>query len=410
MPDDDLPLDLFNPFDPAVQLDPYPSFHKLRELAPVLDTPIGATVFSRWADCSQILRDPHFSSASEHQQSGARQMREQMAKSMGYERLSKMADTLLLFLDPPDHTRIRQLVSKAFTPRTVEQLRPKIDDLVAGLLDDAVAKGEMDLIPDLAYPLPVVVICELLGVPPQDHERFQGWSKTLAAMIDPIADPTLLAGAEKAVIAFDDFFHELLEERRTNPGDDLLTALLQAEEEGERLREDELLSLAILLLVAGHETTMNLIGNGMLALFRHPDELSVLRDDPTRIRNGVEEFLRFDPPVQFTARTATADVLVGDRQMHKGDAAFVLIGAANRDPAQFADPDRLDLARPEANRHLAFSSGIHYCLGAALARVEAQSAIGQLVSRFPNLAQAGDERRRPNINLRGLESLPLQLA
>lgn len=406
---DDLPLDLFNPFDLAVQLDPYPSFHKLRELAPVLDTPIGATVFSRWADCSQILRDPHFSSASEHHESGARQMREQMATTMGFERLSKMADTLLLFLDPPDHTRIRSLVSKAFTPRTVEQLRPKIDDIVAGLLDEALAKGEMDLIPDLAYPLPVVVICELLGVPAADHARFQGWSKTLAAMIDPIADPSLLAGAEQAVIAFDDFFHELLEERRTNPGDDLLTALLQAEEEGERLSEDELLSLAILLLVAGHETTMNLIGNGMLALFRHPDQLESLRRDASSIRNGVEEFLRYDPPVQFTARTATADVTVGGREMHRGDAAIVLIGAANRDPSQFPDPDRLDLTRAEANRHLAFSSGIHYCLGAALARVEAQSAIGQLVSRFPHLAQAGDERRRPNINLRGLESLPLQL-
>ena len=406
---DDLPLGLFNPFDPAVQLDPYPSFHKLRQLAPVLDTPIGATVFSRWADCSQILRDPHFSSASEHQESGARQLRERMARSMGFERLSKMADTLLLFLDPPDHTRIRQLVSKAFTPRTVEQLRPKIDELVSGLLDDAVAKGEMDLIPDLAYPLPVVVICELLGVPAADHERFQGWSKTLAAMIDPIADPSLLAGAEQAVMAFDDFFRELLEVRRANPGEDLLTALLHAEEEGERLSEDELLSLAILLLVAGHETTMNLIGNGMLALFRNPEQLQALRDDPTRIRNGVEEFLRFDPPVQFTARTATADVTVGGRLLHKGDATIVLIGAANRDPAQFAEPDRLDLSRPEANRHLAFSGGIHYCLGAALARVEAQSAIGQLVGRFPALAQADEERRRPNINLRGLESLPLQL-
>ena len=406
---DDLPLDLFNPFDPAVQLDPYPSFHKLRELAPVLDTPIGATVFSRWADCSQILRDPHFSSAPQHQERGARQVREQMATTMGFERLSKMADTLLLFLDPPDHTRIRSLVSKAFTPRTVERLRPKIDDVVAGLLDEAVAKGEMDLIPDLAYPLPVVVICELLGVPAADHARFQGWSKTLAAMIDPIADPSLLAGAEQAVVAFDDFFHELLEDRRTNPGDDLLTALLQAEEEGDRLSEDELLSLAILLLVAGHETTMNLIGNGMLALLRHPQQLESLRGDASSIRNGVEEFLRYDPPVQFTARTATADVTVGGREMHRGDAAIVLIGAANRDPAQFPDPDRLDLTRAEASRHLAFSSGIHYCLGAALARVEAQSAIGQLVSRFPHLAQAGAERRRPNINLRGLESLPLQL-
>ena len=406
----DDPLALFNPFDPAVQLDPYPSFHKLRELAPILDTPIGATVFSRWADCSQILRDPHFSSSSEHQGGGARQMREQMAKSMGYERLNRMAGTLLLFLDPPDHSRIRQLVNMAFTPRTVEQLRPKIDDLVTGLLDDAAARGEMDLIPDLAYPLPVVVICELLGVPPQDQERFQGWSKTLAAMIDPIADPSLLAAAEHAVVAFDEFFHELLEERRRHPGDDLLTALLQAEEEGQRLSEDELLSLAILLLVAGHETTMNLIGNGMLALFRHPDQLQRLRDDPSLTRNAIEEFLRFDPPVQFTARTATADVAVGERTMRKGESAFVLLGAANRDPAQFPDPDRLDVGRAEANRHLAFSSGIHYCLGAALARVEAQSAIGQVVNRFPKLAQAGDERRRPNINLRGLESLPLQLA
>ena len=405
----DNPLELFNPFDPAVQLDPYPSMHKLRELAPVLDTPIGATFFSRWTDCSQILRDPHFSSSPEHQEGGARLMREQMAKSMGFERLHTMADTLLLFLDPPDHSRIRQLVTKAFTPRTVELLRPKIDDLVAGLLDDAAEKGDMDLIPDLAYPLPVIVICELLGIPPADHERFQGWSKTLAAMIDPIADPSLLAGAEQAVIAFDEFFHELLEERRRRPGDDLLTALLHAEEEGERLSEDELLSLAILLLVAGHETTMNLIGNGMLALFRHPDQLQRLREDPSLTRNAIEEFLRFDPPVQFTARTATADVAVGGRTMHKGDGAFVLIGAANRDPAQFPEPDRLDVARPEANRHLAFSSGIHYCLGAALARVEAQSAIGQLVARFPRLAQAGEERRRPNLNLRGLESLPMVL-
>ena len=400
---------VFNPFDPAVQADPYPSFAVLRAEAPVLDTPLGMTVFSRYAEVAAILRDPRFSSSSKWDPPG-RALREQMAQSMGYSRLTKMAETLLLFLDAPDHTRIRGLVNKAFTPRTVEAMRPHIEQIVADLLDTAQEKGAIDVVPDLAYPLPVVVICELLGIPAADHERFQGWSKTLAAMIDPIADPTLLKGAEDAVIAFDDYFGELVADRRRAPGDDLLSAMIAAEEAGDRLTGDELLSLAILLLVAGHETTMNLIGNGVLALLRHPGEMQRLRDDPTLMRNAVEEFLRYDPPVQFTARTATTDVEVRGRTFAQGEGGILIIGSANHDDAQFPEPERLDVGRPEANRHLAFSAGMHYCLGAALARVEAQVAIGRLLERFSSIEQAGPERRRPNINLRGLESLPLQLS
>jgi cytochrome P450 len=316
----------------------------------------------------------------------------------------------MLDRDPPDHTRLRGLASKAFTPRVVEALRPRIQQIVDDLLAGVEPRGGMDLIEEFAYPLPVIVICEMLGVPVEDHERFKGWSLDLARGLDSVLlgpDSEVARRSGAAREALTEYFRGLIGTRRVSPRADLLSALIAAEEAGDRLTEHELLATCILLLVAGHETTVNLIGNGTLALLRHPDQLRRLRENPGLIAGAVEELLRYDGPVQRTARTPTADVVIGGRTIGKGEIVMPFLGAADRDPAQFPDPDRLDIARSD-NRHVAFGWGIHFCLGAPLARVEGQIAIGTLVHRLPKLALATDTPEyRPSLTLRGLHALPL---
>jgi len=392
----------FNPMDPEFLANPYPTYARLRAEDPVHHSPLDFWVLTRYEDVAAVLRDPRF-------------IKEPLAPFVAARfgvAVPSGVGLSMLDRDPPDHTRLRSLVSKAFTPRVVEGLRPRIQRIVDDLIARAEAAGSMDLIEEFAYPIPVNVICEMLGVPVEDHERFRGWSLDIARGLDSILLPPesevpRRSGAARHAIG--EYFRELIAERRASPRGDLLSALIAAEEAGDKLSEDELLATCILLLIAGHETTVNLIGNGTLALLRHPAELRRLRETPGLIASAVEELLRYDGPVQRTARIPSTDVTIGGRTIGKGEMVMPFIAAADRDPAQFPDPDRLDLARAD-NRHIAFGWGIHFCLGAPLARVEGQIAIGTLARRLPNLALATDKLEyRPSLTLRGLKTLPVRL-
>jgi pimeloyl-[acyl-carrier protein] synthase len=385
--------------DPTFVADPYPTYRQLRAEDPVHHSPMGFWVLTRYDDVVAALRDPRLA-------------KEAIAAFVAARFGAPVPITGLSMLDrdPPDHTRLRSLVSKAFTPRVVEGLRPRIQQIVDGLLTRALEKGSMDVIEEFAYPIPVNVICEMLGVPVEDHERFKGWSLDIARGLDSILLPRDSEVPKRSVAsrtALAEYFRELIAKRRASPRGDLLSALIAAEEAGDKLSENELLATCILLLIAGHETTVNLIGNGTLALLRHPDQLRRLRENPALIGTAVEELLRFDGPVQRTARIPSEDVVIDGHTIAKGEMVMPFIGAADRDPAQFPDPDRLDIGRTD-NRHIAFGWGIHFCLGAPLARVEGQLAINTLVQRLPSLALATDAPEfRESLTLRGLKSLPV---
>jgi pimeloyl-[acyl-carrier protein] synthase len=377
---------IYNPLDPEVHADPYPHYRMLREEDPVHRSPLGFWVVSRYADVSALLRDPR----------------------LGHELEGSIDGASMLFRDPPAHTRLRSLVSRAFTPRMLEHFRSRIRSIVGESVERARRTGRMDVIADLAFPLPATVISEMLGLPLEDHARVRRWAGALTRTLDPVVSEEDAAEIASASIDFDGYLSEQVAERRKRPGDDLLTALIAAEQAGDRLSSYELLSTVSLLFVAGHETTTNLIGNGFLALLRNPDQLRRLRDDPGLLRTAVEELLRYDSPVQFLIRTVKEPVTVGGRRLGRGDPALLLVAAANRDPAVFRDPEQLDVGRPEA-RHLSFGGGIHFCLGSALARMEGQIALGALVSVFDDIVyDPAGLRWREHINLRGLESLPVE--
>jgi len=389
----------FNPMDPDFIADPYPMYHRLRAEDPVHHSPLGFWILTRYEDVVASLRDPRLAKEA---------IASFVAARLGVPPLG--IGLSMLDRDPPDHTRLRSLVSKAFTPRVVEVLRPHIQEIVDGLLDKVEDARSMDLIEDFAYPLPVIVICEMLGVPVEDQERFKGWGLAIARGLDGTLlppDSEIIQRSAAARYALTDYFRDLIAKRRAAPRADLMTALIAAEEAGDRLSENELLATCILLLVAGHETTVNLIGNGSLALLRHPDQLRRLRENPGLIGTAVEEFLRYDGPVQRTARIPSEDVTIGGQTIPKGDMVMPFIGAADRDPVQFPDPDRLDISRAD-NRHIAFGWGIHFCLGAPLARVEGQIAINTLARRLPKLELATDKPNyRQSLTLRGLTALPV---
>src|SRR5690242_10284449 len=323
----------FNPMDPEFVADPYPTYHRLRAEDPVHHSPLGFWVLTRYADVIAMLRDP-------------RLVKEPIAAFVAARFGMTVPPGLGLSMmdrDPPDHTRLRGLVSKAFTPKALESLRPHIQQIVDGLLAQVESRGEMDLIEEFAYPLPVRVICEMLGVPVADHERFKHWGLDIARGLDAIMLPPDSEVAKRSVSgrkALAEYFRELIAERRAAPQDDMLSALIAAEEAGDKLDEDELLATCILLLVAGHETTVNLIGNGTLALLRHPEQLRRLREEPALIGSAVEELLRYDGPVQRTARIPSEDVVIGGRTIPKGEMVMPFLGAANRDPAQVRSEER----------------------------------------------------------------------
>jgi len=404
MPDPDGGV-AFDPADPAFVRNPYPRWAELRESERLLATDEGMWVLTRFEDVQAVLRDARMSSNPRHAEDSRRLRRQQRMPFLP----DDASPPVMLFADPPDHTRLRRLANKAFTPKAVERLRPRIQEIVDDLLDRAVDRGEMDVMADVAFPLPVVVICELLGVPAEDQEQFKGWSTDIARMLDPVVDGTILERAVPAALNFVQYFAGLIEERKTNPRDDLLTGFMQVEADGERLSQAELFAMCILLFVAGHETTANLIGNGTLALLRNRDQFDLLRADPSLAVAATEELLRFDPPVQATARSATEDLEINGLRLAKGDGVVCGLAAANRDPRAFKDPDRVVLARGRGT-HLAFGSGIHYCLGAPLARVEGQLAFTAMTQRFPEMEpQTDDPPYREHFVLRGLASLPVRL-
>jgi cytochrome P450 len=383
----------FDPLDPAFRADPYPHYRRLASGGALHRTAVGLWVTGSYGMCERVLRDPRFGHRPENG---------------GVWRESPMRRRSFLTMDPPDHTRLRRLVSRAFTARLIERLRPRIEEVVDELLDGV--RGEVDLLAELAYPLPVILISELLGVPPEDRDRFKAWSDSLARGLDPdfmLAEPDV-ARRDEAREEFAAYFRELAERRRAEPREDLLSALVAVTDDGDVLSEEDLIATCVLLLVAGHETTINLIGNGALALLRHPDQLAWFRAHPERVDVAVEELLRYDPPVQLTLRAALEDVELDGTTIQQGQMILLLTGAANRDPAVFHDPERLDLSRDDAARHLAFGLGIHFCLGAPLARLEGQIALGRLFERDVELV-GGELAYRDNLVLRGLDELPVRI-
>lgn len=397
-------LEFFDPLKPESHADPYPIYRRLREQAPLHRTPYGTWLVVAYEPAVAILRDHRFSVDHSH-----RKIPPEIAADLGPSPTERGLENVMLFKDPPDHTRLRTLVNKAFTPRVVERLRSRVQEIVDDLLDEASARGEVDVIADFAYPLPVRVIAEMLGVPPEDRDRFKGWSRQIAPILDPVIADDVFFQVAEAGLALAMYFDELVATRRAQPRDDLVSELIAAEDQGDRLTEEELRATLILLLVAGHETTMNLIGNGLYALFRNPEEMERLRADESLGKSAVEELLRYDGPVHLTARTALEDIDVGGVSVEAGEMCVVVLGAANRDPDQFPDPDRLDVGRKH-NRHIAFSAGGHFCVGATLARLEGEIAFESLLRRFPGMELATDEvRYRATVTLRGLESLPVRL-
>jgi cytochrome P450 len=399
---------VFNPIDPAFRANPYPVYERILAEDPVHLTPFGVRAFARHADCLAILRDVKHFSSDDRKSPNYGAMREAFTTGLGTENADVSdEDRPFLFMDPPDHTRLRRLVSQAFSAKTVEALRPRVQQIVDGLLDAAQERGSMDAIADLSYPLPVAVICEMLGVPTADQPIFGVWSQELARSLDPNIGQAVdeMQRRFQAVKASRDYFRGLVAERRKSRGSDLISALIAAEDEGDKLSEGELLSICTLLLIAGHETTVNLIGNGVLQLLQHPDELAKFRAEPDLAPSVVEEVLRFDPPVQFDGRLCVEQTEVAGVTIEPGNFVMMLIGAANRDPAAFDDPGRFDITRGATN-HIAFGYGIHFCLGAPLARLEGQIALRALTQRFPKLRLESNELRyKDQITIRGLAEL-----
>lgn len=390
--------------DPAFQADPYPVYRALRAAGAVQwHEELRTWVVTGHAEGTALLRSPVWSAdgrhADDHDEVVARREEAGLVDSSG---------RVMLFMDPPDHTRLRGLVSKAFTPRTVEALRPWVRTLMDELLDEFGDGG--DFMPAVAYRLPVAVICELLGVPEADRGLFREHTSRFAGILEFRAPADVLRTASEGFAALGGYLFELCEERRRSPREDLVSLLVQAEEEGDRLGPEELLSTCILLLVAGHETTMNLLGNGMLALARDPEQWQRLRAEPALAPNAVEELLRYDSPVQLTVRSATADTELGGQRIAKGQQALVFLGAVNRDPDRFARPESLDLGRADARHHLSLGHGAHYCLGAPLARLEGQEAFGAMARRWRAIEVPGDVTFRHTLTLRALEALHVRVA
>ncbi len=388
---------------PEGRADPYPRYAGLRANSPVHRSDFGFWALTRYEDCQQVLRHPgvgkDFTKAassfglSDEQQAEQAQFRENRSN--------------MLVADPPDHTRLRRLAAQAFTPRTVERLRPGVVTMVDGLID-AFGDGDVDVMEALAFPLPVTVIGELLGVPAEDRAQLRPLVRAITAILELVVTPEALSAASAANATLIDYFATLIGERRARPQDDLLTRLIQAEDEGDQLSEWELISTAILLFAAGFETTTNLIGNAVLALLHGPDQLDRLRADRSLLRPAVEEMLRYDSPVQIAVRMATEDIDVDGRRIEAGSVVLALLGAANRDPARFSDPDRLDVGRSEGSP-ISFGSGIHFCLGAALARMEGQVVLDRLLDRFKTMELVGPEpAHRDSLTLRGLVGLPVR--
>jgi cytochrome P450 len=406
MSDAEAPTAVFNPFSSEFRDDPYPSYRAMRDAGPVIRTPFRSLTVTRYEPVDRILRSSTFRTPRGYRDANdpAGPSRFDPAGPLSLHRRH-----WLLFQSADAHARLRKLITKVFTPRAVQALWPRIERLVDALLAPALERGSIEVIGELAYPLPATVICELLGVPEEDRGRNRTWAAAVAPTLDPIVTDEQIAAAEAAMREWDAYTRELTAERRRKPGHALLDAMLAVEEEGTRLTSDEIAANTTFLFLAGHETTTNLIGNGLFALMRHPDQLAALRADPALVGGAIEELLRFDSPVQFTVRVAVETTQVEGVGVEAEHPILLALGAANHDERRYDAADTLDVRRREV-KPLSFGGGIHYCVGAALARAEAKAAFERLVSHTQQLVLAGRPEWRPGINLRVLTRLSVALA
>ncbi|KIF73783.1 hypothetical protein QR77_06880 [Streptomyces sp. 150FB] len=394
---------LYNPRDPKMRNDPYPFYARLRETEPVHRTPFGFWVVSGYDEAAQLLRDPRLTSEF-HRDA-------KWAEHRGGWNSPVVDDTRMwmLMLDGASHRRIRGLVNPVFTARSVQEMRPRISRILEKVLNDMGSGEGIDLIDGLALPLPVTVICGLVGLPMEDRDQCRRWTEAIGHVVDPALDEATQQVMNSSVVEFHAYIAEHLAKRRSDPQDDILSRLMLAEVDGQRLSDDEIIANVLLLFNAGHETTVNLIGNGMLALLRHPDQLRALRENPGLIEEGVDEFVRYDAPVQLVARITTADVEVGGEIIPAGSKLMILLGAANRDPRRYAHPDTLDMTRT-AIKPLAFGGGAHYCIGALLGKIEGRLVFDELLRRYRSISlTTEDVVWRPHVNFRGLSELRVDL-
>jgi cytochrome P450 len=393
---------LFDPRDPGMLANPYPYYHRLRSTDPIHRSPFGYWVLSRHQDVDVLLRDAHTSSDFPHDQAWARHR--------GGPDSPIVCSTMrwMMMLDGDAHRRLRTFTGQVFTARAVQRLRPRIAAVIDGLIDE-IGEGQIDLVKDLALPLPIMVIGELLGIPRADRGQCRAWTDRIGRVVDPIVTPDMQVAMNQATTEFSAYLGEQVKARRANPGQDLLSSLVVMDDSGDRLTDDEIVANVLLLFNAGHETTVNLIGNGMLALLQHPEQMSLLRANPDLISQAAEEMSRYDSPVQIAARIMTRDVHLGEKTIPADSKVMVIYGAANRDPARYTDPDRLDISRTGV-KSLAFGGGPHFCIGAPLARLEVAMVFTALLERYQTIELATDELSwRANFNLRGLSALPLTM-
>lgn len=396
----------FNPFDPEFRKNPYPFYDKLRELDPVHLTPLGFVVLTRYDDVVNTLRNNDFSRDIELNanlpETPTRKFRRENERSKS-----------MLNLDPPDHTRLRRLVSKSFTPSAIEKLRPRIQQLVDDSLANAKKTGSLELVEELAFPVPFQVISDLLAMPTDRGEELREWSQIITATLEPTTGVEDLEKGQIAISKMRPYLEEVISHRRKNMGDDMLSSLISVEEQGEKLNNEELMSFVILLYIAGHETTVNLIGNSMHALLTHPEQLAVMREAGCT-PNMVDELLRFNGPVQHTIRTPLVDSVIrvgqDDIKISKGSLVLASLGAGNHDPSVFTNPHQLDFSRKNSNKHLAFAAGVHYCLGASLAKLETEVALGTLVKTFKNIEVVSQPEWRDRLTIRGVSKYELSVS
>ena len=395
----------FNPFDPEFRKNPHPFYDRLRTEEPVHRTPLGFVVLTRYEDVVNTLRNNDFSRDIEVNanlpESPTRKFRRENERSKS-----------MLNLDPPDHTRLRRLVSKSFTPSAIEKLRPRIQQLVDDALANAKRTGHLELVEELAFPVPFQVISDLLAMPTERGEELREWSQIITATLEPTTGVEELEKGQEAIAKMRPYLEEIIQHRRRNMGDDMLSSLIAVEEQGEKLNNDELMSFVILLYIAGHETTVNLIGNSVHALLTHPEQLDVMRRESCT-PNMVDELLRFNGPVQHTIRTPLVDISIPvngqELLIKKGSLVLASLGAGNHDPSVFDNPHQLDFSRSNSNRHLAFAAGVHYCLGASLAKLETEVAVGTLVKTFKSIEFDTQPEWRDRLTIRGVSKFELNV-
>lgn len=397
----------FNPFDPAFHAEPYPTYARLREEDPAHHNVMGAWVITRYTDVRAILRDNSFGVFDIPSRIEDKSRFLEQKKLGELKTLAAATRRWLMLCDPPNHTRLRGLVNRSFTSTAVESLRPTVQLMVDKLIARVRGTGHMDVVGDLACPLAVTMIASMLGVPEEGHKRVIRWADGLSRVLDPLRSLEEYAAMSVVAQEFLEYFRELFHERRQRPQQDMISSLIAATDQGDKLTEDEMLSMCMLLFISGEKTTVNLIGNGMLTLLRHREEMERLRREPALMRGAIDEILRYESPVQLSTRVPKLDVVLHGKRIRAGELVYVSLGSANRDPSQFEDPDRFDITRRE-NRHLAFSGGIHYCLGSALALIEGHIAIETLLRELPDMQLVSDEVDwQKEIIFRGPQTLPV---